>query len=194
MKKVLLLGDSIRMGYQQYVKEFLEGEYEVVFHEENGRCTATTLWQVNQMFRRHPDIALVHWNNGYWDMHISPPMKEHLRPLPEYVGNLYRIAQYIADRGAKAIFATTTPVKGDGYAREVTGIKTDIFFNEEFVKIYNKAALAVMEELSIPINDLYTLCLEDENYYKRADMIHLTEEGSRRCAEQIAQIVRKELA
>lgn len=182
------------MGYQQYVKEYLDGEYEVVFHEENGRCTATTLWQVNQMFRRHPDIALVHWNNGYWDMHISPPMKEHLRPLSEYVGNLHRIAQYIADRGAKVVFATTPPVKGDGYACEVTGIKTDIFFSEEFVKIYNKAALAVMEELSIPVNDLYTLCLEDENYYKCIDMIHLTEEGSRRCAEQIAQVVRKELA
>ena len=193
MKKVLLLGDSIRMGYQDYVKEYLNGEYEVVFHEENGRCSATTLWQVNQMFRRHPDIALVHWNNGYWDMHISPPMKEHLRPLPEYISNLTRIAQYIRERGAKVVFATTPPVKGDGFAREVTGIKTDIYFSEEFVQIYNAAALSLMKELSVPINDLYTLCLEDENYYKCIDMIHLTEAGSRRCAEKIAEVVREML-
>ena len=37
MKKILLLGDSIRMGYQNEVKELLKDEYEVVFPQENGR-------------------------------------------------------------------------------------------------------------------------------------------------------------
>ena len=31
MKKVLLLGDSIRMGYDDYVKEELDGKCEVVY-------------------------------------------------------------------------------------------------------------------------------------------------------------------
>ena len=40
MKKVLLLGDSIRMGYQRFVKEELADEYEVIFSAENGRFAA----------------------------------------------------------------------------------------------------------------------------------------------------------
>ncbi len=193
MKKVLLLGDSTRMGYQNYVKQLLDGEYEVVFHEENGRCSATTLWQVNQMFRKHPDIALVHWNNGYWDMHVSPPMDEPLRPLPEYLSNLRRIADYIAARGAKTVFATTMPVKGEGYARDNTGVDTDVYFSARYVAQYNAAALELMQERSIPVNDLFTLCMEDESYYKSPDMIHLNDAGNRRCAEQIAQVIREML-
>lgn len=37
MKKTLLIGDSIRMGYCGFVKALLAGEAEVFFPEENGR-------------------------------------------------------------------------------------------------------------------------------------------------------------
>lgn len=48
MKKVLLLGDSIRMGYDDYVKELLDGKCEVIYdHDDNGRFAAYTLWQAN---------------------------------------------------------------------------------------------------------------------------------------------------
>ncbi|WP_257968099.1 hypothetical protein [Peribacillus deserti] len=36
MKKVLLLGDSIRMGYEPFVREALEGKAEVTAPEENA--------------------------------------------------------------------------------------------------------------------------------------------------------------
>ena len=36
MKKVLLLGDSIRMGYDDYVKEELDGKCEVVYDAVAG--------------------------------------------------------------------------------------------------------------------------------------------------------------
>ena len=52
MKKVLLLGDSIRMGYDDYVKDLLKGEYEVYYDaEDNGRFSSYTLWQANQFFK-----------------------------------------------------------------------------------------------------------------------------------------------
>ena len=66
MKKVLLLGDSIRMGYDDYVKEELDGKCEVIYDaEDNGRFAAYTLWQANQMFKHHGHFDVVHWNNGY---------------------------------------------------------------------------------------------------------------------------------
>ena len=76
MKKVLLLGDSIRMGYDEYVRDLLKGKAEVYFEEDNGRFAAYTLWQVNQVFRHQGQFDVVHWNNGYWDMNIEPPMTE----------------------------------------------------------------------------------------------------------------------
>ena len=48
MKRVLLLGDSIRMGYDSMVKELLSDKYEVLFPEDNGRFSSYTLWQMNQ--------------------------------------------------------------------------------------------------------------------------------------------------
>ena len=60
MKKVLLLGDSIRMGYDDYVKEALDGKCEVVYDaEDNGRFAAYTLWQAKQMFKHHGHFALL---------------------------------------------------------------------------------------------------------------------------------------
>ena len=47
MKKVLLLGDSIRMGYDDFVKEELK-EFEVFYDpDDNGRFSDYTIWMFN---------------------------------------------------------------------------------------------------------------------------------------------------
>ena len=190
MKKVLLLGDSIRMGYQNDVKELLDGEYEVLCPEDNGRFAAYTLWQANQMFKWHPDIALVHFNNGYWDMNIEAPMTEAIHPIEEYVGFLRRIVVLCRQCGAKVVFATTVPILEDGAAGDNTGVEGTINYKNEWVKEYNAAATALMQELKVPVNDLYALCMEDDHRYKCEDLLHLSAEGSRRCAQQVAEYVR----
>ena len=122
MKKVLLLGDSIRMGYDDYVKEELDGKCEVVYDaEDNGRFAAYTLWQANQMFKHHGHFDVVHWNNGYWDMNIEAPMTEAMHPVEEYVHFLKRIIKLCRENGAKIIFATTTPILEPGMAADNTG-------------------------------------------------------------------------
>ena len=194
MKKVLLLGDSIRMGYQAYVRDLLREEYEVIFPEDNGRFAAYTLWQVNQMFKHNEDIALVHWNNGYWDMNIEPPMTEPIHSLAEYTGYLRRITALIRACGAKVVFATTVPVLEQEAARRMPGVQRETNYDNQWVKTYNQAATELMKELSVPVNDLYALCAQDPFCYKCSDLLHLTEQGYRRCAEQIADVIRNELA
>ena len=191
MKKILLLGDSIRMGYQDYVKDLLKDEYEVLFPEDNGRFAAYTLWQVNQAFKWCPDIELVHFNNGYWDMNIEAPMTEAIHPIEEYKSFLRRIVALCRQCGAKVVFATTVPIIEAGSAGDNTGISGTINYSNEWVKEYNAAATEVMTELEVPINDMYSLCMEDERCSKCEDLLHLSEEGSRRCAEQVAQYVRE---
>ncbi len=188
MKKVLLLGDSIRMGYDDYVKEALSGKCEVLYSEDNGRFAAYTLWQANQMFKHHGPFDIVHWNNGYWDMNIESPMTEAIHPVEEYCHFLRRIIGYIRSQNAKVIFATTTPILGDGSAPDPQTGKL-INYSNEWVKTYNAAAKHLMAEENVPVNDLYELCLEHPRVYKCDDLLHLTEEGSRRCAEKAAEII-----
>ncbi len=191
MKKILLLGDSIRMGYQSYVKELLSDEYEVVFPEDNGRFATYTLWQANQMFRKYSDIALVHFNNGYWDMNIEPPMTEAMLPIDDYKNTIRRIAQLSINYGAKVVFATTVPVIDGGSSEDNTGTGASLTYKNSWIDEYNEAAKSVMDELNVPINDLHALCLEHEKCYKCGDLLHLTEEGNKKCAQQTVELIRK---
>lgn len=193
MKRVLLLGDSIRMGYDEYVKELLAGEFEVIYDDaDNGRFSAYTLWQANQFFKNYGHFDVVHWNNGYWDMNIEQPMTEAFHPVDEYVRFLGRILAEIRNNGAVPVFATTVPILSKEAAKDVVcdGV-TPFDYNNEWVQKYNAAAEEFMRKEGVMINDLYSLCLEDPHYYKCPDLLHLTEEGYRRCAEKTAQVIRQ---
>lgn len=193
MKKVLLLGDSIRMGYDEYVKELLDGEFEVIYDDaDNGRFSAYTLWQANQFFKNFGAFDVVHWNNGYWDMNIEAPMTEPMHPVDEYVHFLSRILAEIRGNGAVPVFATTVPILSKKASAEVMAEGIDTFkYDNEWVVKYNAAAIEFMKSEGVRVNDLYSLCLEDPHYYKCPDLLHLTEEGYRRCAEQAARIIRE---
>ena len=190
MKKVLLLGDSIRMGYDSIVKEMLEGKAEVYYDDfDNGRFSSYTLWQANQMMRKFGKFDIVHFNNGYWDMNIESPMTEPLHPIKEYLSNLRRIVELCRANGATVIFASTVPVSKEGEGVDNTGTGAKINYKNEWVVEYNKHAKALMEELGVIYNDLYETMLKDDNCYKCSDSLHLTLEGYTVCAKQIVDLI-----
>lgn len=193
MKRVLLLGDSIRMGYDDYVREYLDGRCEVIFDaNDNGRFSAYTLWQANQMFKWYGRFDAVHWNNGYWDMNIEAPMAGPIHPVDEYLHFLRRILGEIRQNGAKPIFATTTPILFRGSGDDAPENRRTNYRNAWVVQ-YNEAARSLMAAEGVTVNDLYSLCLQDEHYYKCEDCLHLTEEGYRRCAAQTGDTILREL-
>ena len=193
MKKVLLLGDSIRMGYDEYVKELLEGEFEVCYDDvDNGRFAAYTLWQANHFFKHYGRFDVVHWNNGYWDMNEEAPMTEAIHPVGEYVHFLGRILAEIRRNGAVPVFATTTPILPAELGEVIRNpeIPPTNYINDWVVK-YNAAAVDFMKGEGVLVNDLYSVCVEDPFYFKCPDLLHLTEEGYRKCAEKVAQAIRE---
>ena len=191
MKKVLLLGDSIRMGYQYQLKE---DECEVIFSDDNGRFASYTLWQANQMFKEYGRFDLVHWNNGYWDMNVEAPMTEAMTTIDEYLHFLRRIIALCRQNADKIIFATTPPVLEKGSAMDNTDTGCYISYDNDWVRSYNSAAKALMSAEKIPVNDIYEIAVKGENYYKCPDKLHLTEEGYMLCAKQAAKMIRKELS
>lgn len=180
MKKALLLGDSIRMGYDEFVRDLLKDECEVFYDDnDNGRFAAYTLWQANQFFKNAGRFDVVHWNNGYWDSNVEFPMLEAMHPIDEYLHFLKRIIGEIRRNGAEIIFATSVP-----------------FLNKEGndrIVAYNEAAKKLMADENILVNDLYNLMLQGKNFYKCEDMVHLTEEGYKVCANQTALMIREKL-
>ena len=188
MKKVLLLGDSIRMGYDDYVKEELK-EYQVFYEpEDNGRFITYTIWMFNNLNSRFGPFDVVHFNTGYWDMNREGPDGEPETPLEDYKHNLKRLIRLIRQTKAIPVFATTIPIYDNPFK---DGEYEPTNYRNAWVLEYNKAALEVMKEEGVLVNDLYVLLEKEKRYCKCYDSLHLTEEGYQKCAKQVAQVIRE---
>lgn len=64
MKNVVLLGDSIRMYYQEKVKELLGEDYQVFYPEENCKFSTLTLNSLKTWFLDFLKADIIHFNNG----------------------------------------------------------------------------------------------------------------------------------
>jgi lysophospholipase L1-like esterase len=182
MKKVLLLGDSIRMGYEPYVREGLKGIADVVAPAENGRFIKYTLWGANIWMNELGTPDIVHWNNGLWDLHHEAPMVETLTALEEYLETARRIINELQRVNAKIIFATTTPVPVDAIGRS----------NAE-IDAYNSAVIKLMAQYGIEVNDLNSVVKKDLAGNISEDRLHLSDKGYQLCAEQVVGLLTKYL-
>ena len=182
MKKVLLLGDSIRLGYQTLVGEKLGGRAEVVGPEDNCRFTKYTLWYVNHWVNELGKPDIIHWNNGLWDVYRHNDHVGIFTPLEEYLCELKRILAELRKTDAKIIWASTTPVSlNHQYCRN-----SDI-------DLYNKAAEKLMNTENIEINDLNSRVKEKLQLFICEDYIHLSDQGKESCAEAVAAVMNKYL-
>ena len=150
MKNILLVGDSIRLGYDQAVKKTLEGKANVYAPTENCRFAAYVLRYLHEYRELVPgEVDLIHWNAGHWDcLHILD--EEAQTPLEIYAYYIERICQRIKKvfPKAKVVFATCTSVQTEkmrpGFTR----------YNEE-IEAYNAAAVAIVKKYGFYVNDLY---------------------------------------
>ena len=153
MKNILLIGDSIRMGYDKAVKKSLDGIANVYFPEENCRFAAYVLRYLMEYreLTKGIDIDVVHWNAGLWDCLRILEEDPHT-PIDVYAYYIDRCCQRIQKLfpGAKVIFATSTSVLSEKMSKDFKR------YNEE-IEAYNRAAVAVVEKYGFVVNDLYAL-------------------------------------
>ncbi|HBQ64326.1 MAG TPA: hypothetical protein DD727_05280 [Clostridiales bacterium] len=179
MKKVLLLGDSIRISYMPLVKEKLADIAEVTGPADNCRFSAYTLWNVNAWIREAGNPDVIHWNNGIWDVFHLAPETGIFTPLEYYLYNLKRILVQLRKTGAVILWATTTPVWTPHPNLD----------NGE-IDAYNRKALQLMQQEGIGVNDLNARVKQDPAAFISADRLHLSEEGKEVCAIQVAERIR----
>lgn len=181
MKNVLLLGDSIRVGYDKAVKKILEGIAEVYFPAENCRFAAYTLRCLTEYkaLLNGERADVVHWNAGLWDC-LRQYGEEPNTPIEIYGYYIDRVCVRIKKLfpDAKVIFATSTSVLSE---------KMDPSFkryNEE-IEAYNTVAAEIAKKHGFEINDLYAASrsLPDEAH---SDPVHYyTPMGTETFANQV---------
>lgn len=199
--RVLILGDSISIGYTPYVQELLKGEAEVVRPTRpNGNpenCSGTTLG-VTEVDRwlgiGGGGWDAIHFNFGLHDLKrvdaatgaASGEATDPRQAEPEaYEKNLREIVQKLKASGARLVFATTTPVP-EG--------KLSPHRDPQDVERYNAIAQRVMEENDIAIDDLYAFASPKLKEIQRPANVHFTPEGSKTLAEQVAASIREQLS
>ena len=189
IKKVLLLGDSIRVSYQPVVVELLKTQAEVVGPEENCQFSLYTLSSLNRWISKFGTPDIVHWNNGIHDVGHNPDRCPIQIPLNDYRGNIKHILRELRTTNARIIWATTTPVHPD----KPFFIDQWSWRNEE-IDQYNNAILALMHMENIPVNDLHSIVASNYDLYLGEDQLHLSEEGKKKCGEAVVAAIQPSLS
>lgn len=186
MKNLLLLGDSIRIGYDKSVKKTLEGKANVVFPADNCRFASYLLRHFHEYFSglAGEDIDVIHWNTGLWDCLRLFEEDPHT-PLDVYAYYIDRICIRIKKLcpNAKVIFATSTNVISEKMGQNAMRYNEDI---EE----YNKVAVEIVKKHGFDVNDLYAFSTTLPEEYHSPDGVHFyTPGGTKAFTNQVLSYV-----
>ena len=105
MKKILLLGDSISLGYRAYVEKMLYGWAEVIYPHENTRFSTYLLRNLpiykKQMNIGSEEVTAVVFNSGLWD--VVRVDDEVLVSKEVYADNIRRIINVLKNEYPNAM-------------------------------------------------------------------------------------------
>ena len=184
--KVVLIGDSIRMGYQPLVVKKCTWA-EVWGPTENCAHSVWTLTNFQQWVAdQNPDI--VHVNFGLHDVSVFLD-GEHQIILPQYRLCLQRFIDRVKGLGgARMIWATTTPLYQPEEGVPMSQWK-EVAVAE--IDVYNAAALEIVQREGIPVNDLHDVIVRN-GFAKclSADGCHMTEFGNEVLSDAVVQAIR----
>ena len=185
--KVVLIGDSIRMGYQPLVAKKLEGEAEVWGPAQNCRHS---LWALDHfpewVAQQTPDV--VHVNFGIHDASIQAD-GQHQVLLPQYRLCLKRFIAKVKElESTQMMWATTTPLYT---AQPDVPMSQWTVRTAAEIDAYNSAALEVVRSEGLPIDDLHRAIM-DNDYAKclRDDGCHMTEFGNEVLSDAVVKSIR----
>lgn len=192
LPRVLLIGDSISIGYTIPVRNLLKGKANV--HRARANCGPTIkgLSQLDKWLAtggKDKKWDVIHFNWGLHDLKYlgpngenladptNPKNKQQVAPAA-YEKNLDQLVLRLKKTGAKLIWRNTTPVP-EGCKGRVVGDS----------KKYNAIAAKVMKKHGVQIQDLYTYAKKHQAKIQRKADVHYTPAGSKALAEQCVKVI-----
>jgi len=192
LPNVLILGDSISIGYTPFVKEILKYKANVVRPKfgdgKPENCQGTTYGAENiDRWLGGTQWDVIHFNFGLHDIKYTDPQTgknsrnpahPHQADLKQYKKNLKEIIGKLKATGAKLIFATTTPYPD---------VLNNAIRKPGLYKKYHKAAVKIMNREKIEINDLCAFMTPRMAELQKPKDVHFTEKGSKELAVKVAE-------
>jgi lysophospholipase L1-like esterase len=190
LPRVLLVGDSISMGYTVKVRERLKGKANVHRPPENCFESGNGLKKLDTWLGAGR-WDVIHFNFGLHDNKyvneqgvLTSTEKGKVVTTPEqYEKNLREFVARAAKTGATLIFATTTPVPAKSNGR-VEGSELT----------YNEAGWRVMKEAGVAVNDLHAFVAKHADAQQLPSNVHFTERGYDQLAAEVAAKIEVALA
>jgi lysophospholipase L1-like esterase len=182
LPRVLLIGDSISIGYTMPVRTLLADTANVHRVPRNGGDTIIGLTNLEQWLQSGK-WDVIHVNFGLHDAKLTVAGAPTVA-LDDYTKNLRTILERLRATGARVIWATTTPVPAhvDNPPRQWASVPA-----------YNEAALKVAREEHVAIDDLYNVVLPQEGQLQRPSDVHYFPAGYAVLAQAVAKSISAEL-
>jgi len=187
LPRVLLIGDSISIGYTLPTRALLNGKVNLHRIPTNGGPTIKGLEQIDTWLgKKKWDV--IHFNWGLHDLKYMGPNGENLFPkekggkvqvpIQEYEKNLERLVVRMKKTNAKLIWRNTTPIPPGSKGRYVG----------DSIK-YNAAAARVMIRHGIPTHDLFTMSKKRMKEIMLPANVHYTKDGSEVLGGDVAMVI-----
>lgn len=196
LPNVLLIGDSISIGYTAYVRRKLIGKADVYRIPSNAKNSANGLQHLDEwLSMKSLEWDVIHFNWGLWDLCFRHPKskvqgnrdKENgtlTESIDGYRSNMKKIVAQLKQTDATLIWCTTTPIpKGEAGRKLGDDLK------------YNQAAAEIMKANGVKINDLHSHALLKlpEAMVREGD-VHFTEQGYIHLASKVVMELSAALA
>ena len=184
---MLLIGDSISIGYTLPTRDFLKGKVNLHRIPTNGGPTTRGLASIDSWLGKSK-WDVIHFNWGLHDLKYMGPNGENLFPkekggkpqvpLADYEKNLEKLVVRLKKTGARLIWRNTTPIPPGSKGRYVG----------DSVK-YNEAAARVMKKHGIPTHDLFTMSHKRMKELMLPANVHYKKEGSVALGKDVARVI-----
>ena len=192
MKRALLIGDSIRMGYAPLVRERVGDAIEIVEIDENGGDSANIRAKLDMWLNQadEANLDLIQFNCGLHDIKRAFDSEEQQVSIEAYAPNLEWIVGRLKTTNAALVWATITPVMDDwhhankGFDRFTSDVDT-----------YNAVASAVMERAGIEQVNLHAVVTDARKVTCIVpDGVHMNERGNGLLADVVAERLKSRLS
>lgn len=182
LPRVLIIGDSISIGYTKDIREKLKGVANVHRIPANGQSTEIGLKKLDGWLG-DKKFDVIAFNFGLHDSkYLTADATKVSRE--DYAKNLQEIIRRIKATGAQPLFINTTPVpdKLEPADRRFDSISTR-----------NEIAAKVMAENNVPIVDVYSVLQPRLPELQRPFDVHFLPTGYVLLADTIAPAIRTQL-
>ena len=194
LPRVMIIGDSISVGYTDEVRRLLAGKANVHRVAGNaGPSSSGVQMMAEWLAPTNGAWDVIHFNFGLHDLKLGTGGKDnhpyatsdgHQVALEDYEKNLSQFVAKFKTTGAVLVWCSTTPVPAG---------KVDPPRQPDDVMKYNEAARQVMIKNDVAIDNLFATALPRLPDIQLPHNVHYTKEGYAELAKQVAASIEEAL-